>query len=285
MQWRRFSLRVLPSETEVASALLAAAGNAHAAIADSAVSIYVPLRRSKRVAARLAKALALARREKVLSRGRASSALVGDEDWANAWKRHYRPAQLADGLFVAPSWLPNFEPPNGARLIRLDPGMAFGTGLHATTQMALQLMLPYVKAGAPLLDIGCGSGILGIAAAQLGAKVYAVDLDPIAAGVARKNFRQNRVRASSVLVADGVPQRFPRAALVVANITAEVLAPLAPAFRRKLLPGGRLVISGITHRGRKSVSSAFARAGLRLSEERRRGKWIARLYTAARNAR
>ena len=129
-----------------------------------------------------------------------------------------------------------------------------------------------------MLDIGCGSGILGIAAAQRGAKVYACDVDPIAVAATRENFHANGLRASAVTRAAGVPRGFPRAPLIAANITADVLAPLGRAFASRLTPGGALVTSGVTRRGRALVLNAFADAGLRLVEERRSGEWLSHVH-------
>ena len=279
MKWRRLTLRVGAADVEAAAALLATATGAGIAIDDkSAVSAYVPLARAARASALLGAALARARRMGLLASARRSSATVRDEDWATSWKRYYRPSKLADGLYVVPPWRRDFCAPRGTQVIELDPGMAFGTGQHPTTKMALQLLLPHACAGKPMLDIGCGSGILGLAAAQRGARVYASDVDPIAVSATRENFRKNRMRAAAVKRAAGVPAAFPRAQLVAANITADVLTALAPALSRALVRGGILVTSGVTKRGRAPMLSALRAAGLRVLDERRSGEWIAHAH-------
>jgi ribosomal protein L11 methyltransferase len=219
-----------------------------------------------------------------LRSARRSSAKVCDEDWATGWKRYYKPSKLADGLYVVPSWRKDFLAPRGARTIQLDPGMAFGTGQHATTRTALRLLLSHVRTGKPMLDIGCGSGLLGLAAAQLGAKVYASDIDPIATAATRENFRANGLRSAAVKRASGVPPEFPRAPLIVANITAEALAPLARAFASKLTQDGVLVTSGVTDRGRTAVLKAFSAAGLRMTEERKTGEWLTHAHVRVTSA-
>jgi len=169
---------------------------------------------------------------------------VPDGSWATSWKKHYAPVHIAPKLFIVPTWDRTFKAPNGCRVLRLDPGMAFGTGQHASTQLAVNLMLPYVRHGAIVLDIGCGSGILALAAAGAGARVYASDPDPIAIEATRDNFKANKLTPSRLVRAHGVPASFPRADLIVANITAPILGRLAPAFASKLRAGGVLVTSG-----------------------------------------
>jgi ribosomal protein L11 methyltransferase len=280
MKWRRLTLRVDACDVEAASALLATATGAQVSVEnDALVSAYVPQSRAASATRALSSALGRARRQGLLRLARRSSAIVRDEDWATSWKRFYRPSKLADGLYVVPSWHSGFRPPRGARTIQLDPGMAFGTGQHATTKMALQLLLPRVRASQPMLDIGCGSGILGMAAAQRGAKVFACDVDPIAVSAARDNFRVNGLRAAAVRRATGVPDSFPRAPLIAANITADVLAPLAVAFAKNLTREGAIVTSGVTKRGRTLMLNAFSDAKLRLVDERKSGEWLSFVHT------
>jgi ribosomal protein L11 methyltransferase len=292
MNWRRLTLSVEAPDVEAASALLSTATGASVSIYNGAVdlhgrplrsivSVYVPENRSRAMSRRVTLSLASARRQGLLRSARRSSAKLRDEDWATGWKRFYKPSKLADGLYVVPSWRTDFQPPRGARTIQLDPGMAFGTGQHATTRTALRLLLDHVQTGKPMLDIGCGSGVLGLAAAQRGAKVYACDIDPIATAATRENFRANGLRAAAVKRASGVPADFPRAPLIVANITADALSPLARAFASKLTRGGTLVTSGVTARGRAAVLKAFSSAGLRLTDERKSGEWLSHVHLRA----
>src|SRR5215213_3983782 len=124
-----------------------------------------------------------------------------EEDWANAWKQHYTIQRLGARTVIVPSWL-EYVPQPGDIVLRLDPGMAFGTGLHPTTQLCIEFIEQYVTPGMPVLDLGCGSGILAIAAARLGATVLALDTDPIAVSATRENVERNDV-AGQVRVAEG----------------------------------------------------------------------------------
>lgn len=285
--WRRYSLLVRPSDVEPASALLAAATGSFAvveepgedgsrAVASVRVSAYVhsPLAAAAAVAVR--ERFARSQRDGLLSGARlCATVTVRDEDWAESWKRFYRPFAIVPGLWVAPSWEPAFRAPRGGRTMWMDPGMAFGTGLHPTTVLALRFLLPLAAPRRPVIDVGCGSGILGIAAALAGARVFACDVDPIAVEAARENFRANGLKPASVRRSRGVPASFGRAPLVVANITADVLVDLVPSLAAHLTKTGTLVTSGVTKRGRRSVLDAFAAEGLSLSAERRSGEWFA----------
>jgi ribosomal protein L11 methyltransferase len=153
--------------------------------------------------------------------------------------------------------------------------MAFGTGRHATTAAAADLLLARIAPGDVVIDAGCGSGILALAATQRGAHAYAFDEDPVAVRVSKDNFKANALRARALLRADRIPNAFPRAAFIVANITAEVLQKMARALAAKLARGGFLITSGITARGRLATLAAFAQAGLAFVSERRRGPWFA----------
>ncbi len=285
--WRRFSVLVRPSDVEPASALLAAATGSLAVVeepgddgsrddASVRVSAFVYAPAAKAAAADVRVRFARSQRQGLLSGARLCAAVtVRDEDWAESWKRFYRPFAIVPGLWVAPSWEPDFQAPRGGTTLWMDPGMAFGTGLHPTTVLALRLLLPLVAPQRPMIDVGCGSGILGIAAGLAGARVSACDVDPIAVSAARVNFRANRVKPASVRRARGVPASFGRAPLVVANITADVLVELAPSLAAHVTNTGTLVTSGVTKRGRRSVLDAFAAEGLRPSAERRSGEWFA----------
>jgi len=292
MRWRRLSLRVGARDLEQANALLAAATGARTAVEEIAprgtfgsdaagrpshfqVSAYVSGESARNAERTFRSALARARRLRLIDGVRASTATVRDDDWASGWKRYFKPLRVARATYVVPSWRLDFKPPRGAQTIVLDPGMAFGTGQHATTKMALELLLARVRPGDVVLDVGCGSGILGIAAAQRGARVYACDVDQIAVKATRENFRANEVRAGAVKRAAGIPKTFPSASIVAANITADVLQTLAPGFARALVKGGGVVTSGVTQRGRQTVLDAFARHRLRLVDERKSGEWLA----------
>ncbi len=208
--------------------------------------------------------LASARRGGLITQVQVEEADDRDQAWASQWKKHYEPFRIADKLYIAPAWNRTFKSHRGSRVVRLDPGQAFGTGRHATTKLALQLLLPRVRRGMIVLDIGCGSGILGIAAAKYGAHVYASDTDPLAIRATQDNFATNKLSAAAIHKGRGVPVSFPCADLIVANITAGVLTPMAAALARKLLPGGELITSGIAKERSERVLKALARQRLAL---------------------
>lgn len=182
---------------------------------------------------------------------------VDDHDWVRLSQSQFGPIEVASGLWVVPTWCAT--PPDARRVIRLDPGLAFGTGSHPTTRMCLAWITARDAARWPrVLDYGCGSGILAIAARLLGAgHVDAVDIDPAAiestARNAAANGQRHGVHAGPVESAHG------RYALVVANILAAPLRDLAPALALHLAPGGELVLSGILERQADDVCAAYAR--------------------------
>ncbi len=210
--------------------------------------------------------------------------LVREEDWAEAWKAHWKPARFGRRLVVVPSW-EGYEPGPDEVAVRLDPGMAFGTGSHASTALCLEILDELSRPGKPgaerpgpaVLDVGTGSGILAIAAALLGAeRVVAIDIDPVAVRVAGENARANGV-AERVLIRRGEASCEPSGAydLVLANIVADVLAGIAPDLARVLAPGGTLVLSGIIAPERERVEAAFRREGLGATGARERDGWVA----------
>lgn len=180
--------------------------------------------------------------------------LVADEDWVRASQAQFQPFQVGEALWVGPRWL---EPPRSARAaLHLDPGLAFGTGSHPTTRLVLRELVARVRGGERVLDYGCGSGILAIAAAKLGAgPVDAVDIDPQAVVTAAENAAANDV-AVRCLAADALPDE--RYDIVVANILAQPLIVLAPLLAARTRRGGRLALSGILATQADEVGLAYA---------------------------
>jgi ribosomal protein L11 methyltransferase len=189
---------------------------------------------------------------------------IREEDWAEAWKAHFGVHRYGR-IVVCPSWL---EADLGADevLVRLDPGMAFGTGDHPTTRTCLLALDRYLRPGDAVLDVGTGSGILAIAAARLGARaVLALDIDPVCVEVAGRNVADNGLAGSVTVALGSAGDRWPfaepassRFDLAVANITAKALIDLAPALRDAVRPGGLLVLSGIVAPREGEVERAFA---------------------------
>jgi len=178
---------------------------------------------------------------------------VADEDWVRATQAQFAPQRVADRLWIVPSW---HEPPPDAQLVlRLDPGLAFGTGSHPSTRLVLAWLTTINLAGARVLDYGCGSGILGIAAAKLGAgQVDAVDLDAEALSVTDQNARANRTEVRTF-----TPEQMPSGDydVVVANILAQPLIMVAPLLAARTRAGGRIALSGILDAQAAEVAAAY----------------------------
>lgn len=189
---------------------------------------------------------------------------VEDRDWQGECQRHFSPQVYGDRLWVGASWHP--PPTLRMRCVVLDPGLAFGTGTHATTAMCLEWLVEQDLEGSTVVDYGCGSGILAIAAARLGAKeVWAVDVDPQALQATHNNAALNQVQSIVHAVA---PAELPkgRADVLVANILANTLLMLAPEIGARLVPGGRLALSGILGTQASEVEQRYRcwfRMGLR----------------------
>ena len=207
---------------------------------------------------------------------------VDDGDWTDAWKAHYVP-QRVGRVVVVPSWLEEPLSP-GEVAITLDPGMAFGTGLHPTTRGCLHLLQEVTPMPADVLDVGCGSGILSLAALRLGAeRAIGVDTDPLAVNATRENAERNGLGDRVTVVAGTLPASpEARHPLILANLVAAVLIELAPRLAAHLAPGGVLLASGIIQPRAAEVIDAMHRAELVVTERRDDGEWVSlRLEHAA----
>lgn len=199
---------------------------------------------------------------------------VDDEGWADAWKMHFRSFAVGRRLWITPTW-DRTPPPAGAVVVELDPGMAFGSGLHPSTQMCLTALDQRLRPGDVVVDVGAGSGILSIAAAKLGAsRVLAIDSDPVAVAVARANVAHNgvaaRVRVQEGDLLAGVQDV---ADVLVANLTADLHLTFLPTVRPFLAPRGVLAASGIAERREREVERAARGAGLATVQTLRSGEW------------
>jgi ribosomal protein L11 methyltransferase len=212
--------------------------------------------------------------------------VVHDSDWASAWKRHVRVMRIGRRIVIRPTWRRHRRAP-GDVVIAMDPGMAFGTGLHPTTRLCLAGIERWADDGllsrgaaadghARLLDVGCGSGVLAIAAGLLGAgELVGVDTDPIAIEATLANAGRNRLRRRVRAWQGTVPTGAAPFDLVAANLIASVLVALAPRLRDELRPGGRLLASGIFVDREGDVRSALAAAGLAILRREAEGDWVA----------
>ncbi len=198
---------------------------------------------------------------------------VNEEDWANNWKKYYKPTKIGENIVVKPIW-EEYEA-NGEMVIELDPGMAFGTGTHETTRMCVEALEENVKEDTTVFDIGTGSGILAIAAAKLGAKkVIGVDLDPVAVDSAKENVSFNDLNNIEILYGNLMDVVTGKADLVVANIIAEIIVVLAEDVKNFLVPGGLFITSGIIRERRDLVETKLKEKGFKIKEVKEQGEWL-----------
>ena len=201
---------------------------------------------------------------------------VEGDDWIEIWRKHFRPIHIGKRIVVCPEWI-EYEPHEGERVVKLDSNMAFGTGEHETTSMCLKLLQHYLTPESVCIDVGCGSGILGISAVKLGArKAYLTDIDEIAVNSAIHNSKINGVEGQVTVVrTDLLGDAELKGDVVMANITAEILVRLAPTITNYMHHTGVLILSGIIESRLKMVMDAFTAQGLKLDKRVREGEWIA----------
>lgn len=215
--------------------------------------------------------------------GELQTRTVNEEDWANAWKDFFHVTHIGQRIVIRPSWR-SYEPTPDEIVLTLDPGMAFGTGLHPTTRLCLELLEQGMQAGMRVLDVGTGSGILALAAAKLGAAhVDAIDNSSVASESATANAAMNDLR-QRIKVVLGVLDEQEAARvegqydLVLANILAHVIGSLAPQLAQVLAPGGLLIVSGIIEARRPDAEQPLLKAGLELVGQRQIDDWLALVY-------
>ncbi len=213
-----------------------------------------------------------------LDKGKAEISLgeVHEEDWATAWKQYYKPVKVGEKIVIKPTW-ESYEASEEDVIIELDPGMAFGTGTHETTVMCIKLIEKYIKPDNVVFDVGCGSGILGIAAAKLDAeKVICVDIEEVSCKVSRENIQMNNVenkvevRCGNLL--DVVKEK---ADMIIANIIADVIIGFSEDVDKFLLEGGIFISSGIIKDRRDEVIEKLVKEGFSIYELLEMGEWCA----------
>ena len=210
-----------------------------------------------------------------------TTSLHDDSEWKDNWKEYFKPSRVSGRILVCPTWeeyeLSAEEKAAGVRILRIDPGMAFGTGTHETTSLCLKAMEKYLAPGMSVLDVGCGSGILAIAADLLGAgDVLGIEIDPVAVDVARENLELNgcgeNVRVIEGDLTKGVDYK---AELVVANLMADLVEMLSPDVRRHMKPGAKYISSGIIDEKLEEVAEAVKACGFEIEEIKEDGMWRA----------
>lgn len=202
------------------------------------------------------------------------------QDWINNWKKHYRPTEIGKRLLIKPEWYGELN--TSRAVLLLDPGLAFGTGNHATTRLCLEVLDKHVAGGESVLDIGCGSGILSIAALLLGAEhATGVDIDPIAVKTAAQNGTKNGFTPPKFTVLEGdltkaVSGKF---TLVLANIVADAIIELCSSVPAFMAPGALFIASGIIDTRESDTTAAFAKANLTVLERHEKDGWLCFVLT------
>ncbi len=286
MRWRRFSVTAPPQASEAVSAILqqlfrgisivtTPAGLVHQAYISEAADVEKTQAELEAGLRRIPPGLVAPATVTL------EADWVDEQDWAEAWKEHYRPIRVGKRLVILPSWLswPDPKSPLQPRpddiVICIDPGMAFGTGAHAASQMCMVALENYLRPGDDVIDFGCGSGILTIAACKLGAStVLAIDNDPVCIKVTAENVVKNDVaeRCEARLGESLAGVNGPRD-LIVANVTGQVVAEQAANAATLLRPGGYYIISGFTSRSENDVTKAITAAKLAIADRYCEDEW------------
>ncbi len=203
---------------------------------------------------------------------------IEGDDWIEIWKKHFKPIHFGK-IVICPEWI-SYSPNENEKVIKLDSNMAFGTGEHETTSMCIQLIEKYVDEDDVVIDVGCGSGILGISAVKLGAKKsYLTDIDYVAVKSAEHNSEINGTAdKTDIMLANLLDKTEVKGDLVVANIMAEILCDLAPGTTKNLSQDGVLILSGIIHSRKQMVVDKYAEFNLELVDSLTQGEWNALVF-------
>lgn len=201
---------------------------------------------------------------------------VVDDNWAHEWKKYFKPLKIGDKIVIKPTW-EAYEITGDELILEMDPGSAFGSGTHETTSMCVEFTDKYMKQGDRVFDIGCGTGILGIAAAMLGAKeVTCVDIDELAVIATKENIELNNISDKvEVFKGDLTDVLQGKADVVIANIIADVIIFLLKDIPQVLKEGGIFIASGIIHDKRDAVKEALVANGFTIIEVKTQGEWNA----------
>ena len=223
-----------------------------------------------------------------IGKGTVSLSETEDKDWINNWKAYFKPFRAADNIIIKPTWEEYKKEQDSDIIIEIDPGIAFGTGSHETTKLCIHALKQYVKEGDSVLDVGCGSGILSIAALKLGAgHATAIDIDEVAVKVAAENFAVNKIPMCDYTLLDGdlISNAFLKVKagtghdIVVANILADVIIPLTSVIRPHLKKGGLYITSGILDTKEDEVRKALEENGFEILSVEHMKEWCCFIAT------
>ncbi len=216
-----------------------------------------------------------------------TSEIITGEDWAHAWKSFFKPMRLTERIVVRPSW-EDFVSGPGDIVLEIDPGMAFGTGLHASTHLSLRALEGTILSGTfrdkfpqiKVLDVGTGTGILGMAAAKLGAyRALGIDIDPEAVKIASENVRKNALGDKMVVISQNLTEITGKFSIILANITYLELVRLCPLLFARLEEEGVLILSGILAEQIQDLLDVYQRHGSNLLSTSREGEWVCTVLT------
>lgn len=199
---------------------------------------------------------------------------INDEDWIDVWKKHYKPIHIKN-VTICPVWI-DYKVKQGKALVKIDPGMAFGTGEHETTTMCIDLLQEYNLQNKAVIDVGCGSGILGITSIKLNClSCYMTDIDPIAKEASEKNAAINGINSAVIKCGNLLDNAEIRGDLIIINIVADVLIKLSVNIKSHLNKGGIIILSGILNTRYNDVLKAYEKQGFILDKKLTCGEWTA----------
>jgi ribosomal protein L11 methyltransferase len=266
MRWAQIEIEAAGDEQEAFGALLTEVGGCQGWMGtETHVSGFLPV--DERLEGTLLSLREQSGRELTIR-------FVAEEDWADSWKQYFKPQKIGERFVVRPSW-EEYAPQADERVILIDPGMAFGTGLHATTRLCLRALERLVQVGDTVADVGTGSGILSVGAMLLGARsAQATDNDPLAVKIARENAAlNNQADRIQIEVAEAPPAG--PFDIVVANILPDVILGMAEGLVAAVKPGGFLIVSGIIERRAEDVREGLRTRGLEILATDPEAEWVA----------